>query len=53
LQSVEGGFGDVREVFSGRCRHSTSSISSSLLRCPSSPRPIPPLHQQKQRTATP
>src|SRR3954462_4413835 len=48
LRSVEGGLEEVREVFSGRCRRSTSSIRSSLLRRSSSPRPIPPLNQQKR-----
>src|SRR5215207_11473503 len=51
LRSVEGGFEDVREVFSGRCRRSTKSISSSLLRRSSSLRPIPPFNQSKQRDA--
>src|SRR5215218_7812812 len=51
LRSVEGGFEDVREVFSGRCRRSTKSISSSLLRRSSSLRPIPPFNQSKQRHA--
>src|SRR4028119_1566485 len=40
LRSVEGGLEDVREVFSGRCSRSTSSISSSLLRRSRSLRPI-------------
>src|SRR5215216_2696872 len=40
LRSVEGGFEDVREVFSGRCSRSTSSISSSLLRRSRSLRPM-------------
>src|SRR4051794_31090000 len=30
LRSVDGGLEEVREVFSGRCRRSTSSISSSF-----------------------
>src|SRR5215213_5188702 len=51
LRSVEGGFEDVREVFSGRCRRSTKSISSSLLRRSRSRRPIPPFNQSKQRDA--
>src|SRR5215207_1081076 len=51
LRSVEGGLEEVREVFSGRCRRSTSSTSSSLLRRSSSPRPIPPLNQQKRPTS--
>src|SRR3954467_6384866 len=51
LRSVEGGLEEVREVFSGRCRRSTSSINSSLLRRSSSPRPIPPLNQQKRPTS--
>src|SRR3954462_3042530 len=52
LRSVDGGLEEVREVFSGRCRRSTSSISSSLLRRSSSPRPIPPLNQQKRPTSS-
>src|SRR5215212_9656280 len=51
FRSVEGGLEEVREVFSGRCRRSTSSINSSLLRRSSSPRPIPPLNQQKRPTS--
>src|SRR5215210_6872962 len=51
FRSVEGGLEEVREVFSGRCRRSTSSISSSLLRRSSSTRPMPPLNQQKRPTS--
>src|SRR3954465_14198933 len=47
LRSLEGGLGGGPGVFSGRCRRRTSSISSSWLRRSSSPRPIPPLNQQK------
>ena len=46
LRSVEGGFDEVREVFSGRCNRSTSSISSSLLRRSRSLRPMPLRNQQ-------
>src|SRR4051794_26536706 len=40
LRSVEGGLEEVREVFSGRCSRSTSSISSSLLKRSRSARPM-------------
>src|SRR4051794_30265867 len=40
LRSVEGGLEEVREVVSGRCSRSTSSISSSLLKRSRSARPM-------------
>src|SRR5215212_9239044 len=46
LRSVEGGLDEVRDVFSGRCSRSTSSISSSLLRRSRSLRPMTPGNQR-------
>src|SRR4051812_21044514 len=46
LRSVAGGLEEVREVFSGRCSRSTSSISSSRLRRSRSLRPIPRENQR-------
>src|SRR6202789_79978 len=40
--SVEGGFDEVREVFSGCCKRRISSINSSLLKRSKSLRPIAP-----------
>ena len=45
FRSVDGGLEDVREVFSGLCSRSTSSISSALLRCSSSSRRMPGSNQ--------
>src|SRR5215217_4288092 len=45
LRSVEGGLEEVREVFSGRCSRSTSSIRSSLLKRSRSARPMTPENQ--------
>ena len=44
--SVDGGFDDVRESFSGRWSRSTSSINCSLLSRCKSPRSIPPWIQR-------
>src|ERR671913_301710 len=51
LRSVEGGLEEVREVFSGRCSRSTSSISSSLLRRSRSLRPISSSNQRNPAAA--
>src|SRR3954452_24819213 len=51
LRSVAGGFEDVRDVFSGRCRRRTRSISSALLRRSSSSRLIPTVIQTNRSPA--
>src|SRR3954466_15158820 len=47
LRSVEGGLEEVREVFSGRCSRSTSSISSSWLKRSRSARSMTAENQPK------
>jgi hypothetical protein len=41
LRSLDGGFEEVEDVFPGRCKRSTNSISSSLLSRSNSSRLIP------------
>jgi hypothetical protein len=51
LRSVNGGLDDVRDVFAGRYRRSTSSINSSRPRRSRSGRSIAPSNQRSCSTA--